>query len=144
MARAAQMEHHAALLEKYGGRLRVMEAYGGAATYVPPTSSNPAKWEGIAQYCAVMHRVIWENERHALLKAGKGPFYCPVHEDKPEKAWKALGCFSCAWGTIDEPGPAMADALRLARDLAKPFTCSHCDAKFRRGDSYIDHLQGAA
>jgi len=142
-ARAAQAAHHEGFLERYGEQLREMEAYGGAATFTPPTTTNPAKWEGIAQYCAVMHRVIWENERHALLKAGKGPFYCPVHEDKPEKGWKPSGCFQCAWGTIDEPGPVMQDALRLARDLAKPFACPGCTGQFRRGHDYIDHVNDA-
>jgi len=143
-ARAAQLAHHGRLLEKYGGVLRGLEAYAGAAQYVPPTDTKPSTWQGIAQYCAVMHRAIWENERHALLTAGKGPFYCPTCELRPEKGWKALGCFDCAWGTIDEPGPLMADALRLARDLAKPFDCSHCGGEFRRGESYLEHFGVAA
>lgn len=144
-ARAAQLAHHEQVVERYARRMKPMEAYGQEARYVPPADEDVKTWEGIVQYCGVMYRQLWHMERLGMLRAGKGPFYCPVHEAKPEKGWKALGCIECAWGTLDDPGPSLIDCLRLARDLCRPFACSHCDGRqFRRGDAYLGHFGAAA
>ena len=73
--------------------MKQCDARGLQATTYPEAYDE---WDNELRYFALLAVYQRECLREGLLRAGRGPFYCPACEET-QPGWRRLKCWECGW-----------------------------------------------
>ena len=96
-AREAQLAYHTTNARTMGDLLQRGNRDIKDWSYRPPADDDWREWKGVTRWFAGLKIYEAHIYREVALEDGRGPFYCPMHDLKPEKGWQAMTCIDCEW-----------------------------------------------